>query len=592
MFKFKISYIALAAALTSTFASADPSSYTHTSGTKVIDIEKPNAAGVSHNMYREFNVDSKGVLLNNSGTDSVHGSFGNMPKNNNLTAGNAKVILNEVLSNKASTLNGFIEVNGQKADVIVANPNGITCSGCSFINTNKSILTTGKVALSETGAIDKITVTGGKITVKGTGMEAADSYVMLLADAIAINSTVNAKNALISAGNATITPETGVVTSAEKTAGLMETLFPQNSIDISQLGGIKANSIKMVGNNLGFGVRNSGTIATNNQLIMTSYGTLTNEGTIASKGAGTQFVAVSGFSNSGSITTDNATLVKSGGWLTNKGTIHSDAQLQLSAQTTLENKGTAEGLGALTVAANTDITNYAGAKLVSNGQVMISALNNVDNAGSVAGQNITAFFSGSDLRSTGSMTAGNNVIIQSVKEETFSTGAINNAGTLSGTNIALQTLGDISQTGSVEAVQALVTSSSTLTNSGDMAGNYVNVSNSWTNNSGNIQAGNMDITASRELLNDGTLSANNNMSLITGQDGTIVNHNSINAAGTLVMTTGKVVNGGYRCGFMNWSTCGVGTLTANQLNLTSSQSYAQDMGGKQNFKYTSVNTVK
>ncbi|WP_218805593.1 two-partner secretion domain-containing protein, partial [Klebsiella quasipneumoniae] len=24
---------------------------------------------------------------------------------------------------------GFIEVNGQKADVVIANPNGITCSG-------------------------------------------------------------------------------------------------------------------------------------------------------------------------------------------------------------------------------------------------------------------------------------------------------------------------------------------------------------------------------------------------------------------------------------------------------------------------------
>ena len=62
MFKFKLSYVVLAAALSSTFVYADPTTYTHLSGVKVIDIEKPNAAGVSHNMYREFNVDSKGDL--------------------------------------------------------------------------------------------------------------------------------------------------------------------------------------------------------------------------------------------------------------------------------------------------------------------------------------------------------------------------------------------------------------------------------------------------------------------------------------------------------------------------------------------------
>lgn len=62
MFKFKISSIAFTViALTSSVAWADPSSYTHISGTKVIDIEKPNAAGVSHNMYREFNVDAKAL---------------------------------------------------------------------------------------------------------------------------------------------------------------------------------------------------------------------------------------------------------------------------------------------------------------------------------------------------------------------------------------------------------------------------------------------------------------------------------------------------------------------------------------------------
>jgi hemolysin len=32
----------------------------------IIDIVAPNAAGLSHNLYSEYNVGSKGVVLNNS----------------------------------------------------------------------------------------------------------------------------------------------------------------------------------------------------------------------------------------------------------------------------------------------------------------------------------------------------------------------------------------------------------------------------------------------------------------------------------------------------------------------------------------------
>lgn len=108
MFKFKVSYVALAAALSSSVVYADPSSYTHRSGANVIDIEAPNAAGVSHNLYREFNVGPNGTILNNSASDVNHSTHGNIAKNNKLTNGSASVILNEVTSNKMSNLQGFM----------------------------------------------------------------------------------------------------------------------------------------------------------------------------------------------------------------------------------------------------------------------------------------------------------------------------------------------------------------------------------------------------------------------------------------------------------------------------------------------------
>ena len=55
----------------------------------------------------------------------------------------AHLILNQVTSNNSSSLGGFGEVFGSNAGVIIANPNGITCSGCGFINASRVDLVTG-----------------------------------------------------------------------------------------------------------------------------------------------------------------------------------------------------------------------------------------------------------------------------------------------------------------------------------------------------------------------------------------------------------------------------------------------------------------
>lgn len=67
------------------------------------------------------------------------------------------------------------------------------------------------------------------------------------------------------------------------------TVNPQYSIDVSSLGGIEANSISMVGNNIGFGVRNKGSIISNGTLMLTSNGNLLNKGSITGKGLLSQF---------------------------------------------------------------------------------------------------------------------------------------------------------------------------------------------------------------------------------------------------------------------------------------------------------------
>ncbi|MFC0141128.1 filamentous hemagglutinin N-terminal domain-containing protein [Erwinia mallotivora] len=145
MHKFNLVFLATSVAMMSQVALADPATYTHLNGSTVVNINKADTNGLSHNMWSDFNVSDKGMVLNNSTADLIRDS-GNIAKNNNLDAA-AKVILNEVISNKASTLKGFIEVAGTAADVIIANPNGITCTGCSFVNASRATLTTGTPVL-------------------------------------------------------------------------------------------------------------------------------------------------------------------------------------------------------------------------------------------------------------------------------------------------------------------------------------------------------------------------------------------------------------------------------------------------------------
>lgn len=131
----------------------------------------------------------------------------------------------------------------------------------------------------------------------------------------------------------------------------MQMIFPEYSIDISNLGGIKANSISMVGNTLGLGVRNKGTITANAALAMTSYGSLVNEGSINTNGLMAKMASLGDMKNTGTInSTAYVTQLSSVGTLTNEGTIASSKQIAISATGDLVNAGTMKGTQLLSVA--------------------------------------------------------------------------------------------------------------------------------------------------------------------------------------------------------------------------------------------------
>ncbi|HID3670583.1 TPA: filamentous hemagglutinin N-terminal domain-containing protein [Klebsiella pneumoniae] len=597
MFKFKASYVALAAVLTSSVVYADPTSYTHSSGATVIDIEKPNAAGVSHNLYRDFNVGTNGTILNNSGDDVSHSTFGNIARNNNLTAGSASVILNEVTSKNASSLKGFIEVNGQKADVVIANPNGITCSGCSFVNTNKAILTTGKVNMTDDGAIGSYTVTGGTLTIGENGMNAANGYAVLLADAIKINGKVQANNALVSAGNFTMDNSSGSVTSAGKKATLIQmTVNPQYSIDVSSLGGIEANSISMVGNNIGFGVRNKGSIISNGTLMLTSNGNLLNKGSITGKGLLSQVSTVTGITNDGSIAGAYYLMLSSGDYIVNTGSL-SGGQLIATANGNITNgdSGTMTGTSGLSLTSGGKIRNEEKASLLSNNQIAATAIGDFLNEVKISAKHTSLTFVGDSFKNTGNINSTGQTTIQSLTQDgSANTGEIYNLGNITGENINLQTNGTLAQSssGRIEATNAITAHSYWLNQNGYMNAADITTDHGVVNNYGNITAKNISITTYSDITNEGQISSTGDLTLNTKNKGAIYNYSTLSAGGNMTLTATKVVNGGKSCGILGLAKCGVGTLTADKLVLNSSQKYVSDMGGKQYFKSTEVNTVK
>lgn len=247
-------------------------------GGTVIDINKPGRGGVSHNIYNQFDVDRGGVVLNNSAQNSTTQVAGAINGNKNLANGAANVILNEVNSAKASQLNGMIEVAGQNAQVIIANPSGITCNGCGFINANRATLTTGKASVANGRVLDYV-VNKGKITITGDGLQSSSAnYTDLIAHTVAINADVQAQDLRVTYGQNRVNVDNTKATllSAARQSGI--------GLDVSNLGGMYANKITLIGTGNGVGVNNAGTLAASvGDVTMNMNGSLTNKGTISAQ---------------------------------------------------------------------------------------------------------------------------------------------------------------------------------------------------------------------------------------------------------------------------------------------------------------------
>ena len=295
-------------------------------GVPIVNIAAPSSGGVSHNRYKQFNVDEHGLILNNS-RDIVGTELGGMiDANPNLNNGkSAGLIINEVVEVSRSLLNGYTEVAGQAADVVVANPYGITCDGCGFINTPRVTLTTGRPVM-DGGVLKGLSVNGGDVSIQGQGLNADNiSQFDIITNAAKLNAALHAKQLNMILGNNRVGyPDLSI-------QGVQQGQAAEIALDSSALGGMYADRIRLVGTQAGVGVRILGDVAVNTGgLSLTADGKLT-VNNIQSTGD-VSLRSVSGeIESNGLVHGDQSIVLQAKGVIDNTGTVAAGGDLELTA---------------------------------------------------------------------------------------------------------------------------------------------------------------------------------------------------------------------------------------------------------------------
>ena len=450
-------------------------------GIPLVNITAPSSGGVSRNEYEIFNVPDKGAILNNSYTLSKTELAGYVQGNNNMAERPAKIIVNEVTGAGSTSMDGFLEVAGNRADVVIANPNGITVNGGGFINTGKAFLTTGKPVYDGEDHLQRFDITGGDILIEGKGLGGKETgSLAILSRAVKINAGIWAKDLHITTGANTVDAKTLEASAIEGKGGR-----PAFALDTAAIGGMYAGRITLVGTEKGLGVNNSGTWSAEDNLTLDWNGDLKNSGTIYSKG--------------------NTDLRAS--HLENDKTIAAERNLSAAAKENIRNQGK------LLAGENMDI--YAGKTLDNAGHAMESgnnlsietgdAINNA--AGTIKSGGSQQIKAGHTLTNTeGTLAADGNINIQTDK---MTGDGIVSAGKKAG--ILLEK--DFTNTGRLEAGSSLslavkgnITNRKEILSRGHLALESKNIRNEET---GEIKGADTETVAENTWVNHGLVNGEN-----------------------------------------------------------------------------------
>lgn len=537
-------------------------------GVPIVNIATPNGAGISHNQFNQYNVGKEGLILNNATNSLNQTQLGGLIQNNpHLQAGReAKGIINEVTGGSRSQLQGYTEVAGKAANVMVANPYGITCNGCGFINTPNVTLTTGKPQLDANGNLLALDVTKGAITIEGQGLDASKN------DALSLIARATEVNAAIHANDLTVTVGANRVAADGRVKSLTgEGAAPKIAVDTGALGGMYANRIRLVSSEKGVGVNLGNLNARQGDIQLDANGKLTvnnslASGAITAKGAG---VTLNGSHQAGGaldvtssqgMTLNNSTLA-SGGEMR----LTSDGKLQITGGGTDSKRGLTINSGQDMVLQETSLVAANSATLNSQGKLTQTgggvsgkggALSVTGKAGvalsdaTLVGQGNTTLATdgalsvkGSSLTSKGEMNVrgGQDMTLTHATVGSDARTTVTSGGTLTASDSAIAAGGDLTLSGAgltlngqsrADASGNIALSGNTMTHQGQVnAGKDITITGKNVANSGQLAAKGKFSAQTDSLTNSGTLQGND----VTLQGRTLTNSGAVQSGGQLTL---------------------------------------------------------
>lgn len=317
----------------------------------IINIVKPDSNGLSHNKFTDFNVAGNGIVFNNHTGSAQYNSHlaGALNANANLQGNAAKLILTEVTGTGKTNLNGMLEIAGTKADLVIANPNGIVGKGFGFINVGRATLTTGMPDWGADGKLNGFSVAKGTIDIQNAGLtedqrtDYRPDKLDIMARAIKINDELWANEAInVVAGSNEVKYNTDGSLEVDKTTATAEK--PQVALDVAALGGMYAGRIMLVGTEKGLGMNIGGNLKAQENLSITNDGRI-----VFTKNAGSNNTA-DGLSNKDytSLTSDGNVMVSSTEDIENSSVITAQKDMTLTVGGKLTNSGTLEAGAAYT----------------------------------------------------------------------------------------------------------------------------------------------------------------------------------------------------------------------------------------------------
>ncbi|EES7969866.1 filamentous hemagglutinin N-terminal domain-containing protein [Escherichia coli] len=461
-------------------------------GVPVVNIATPNGAGISHNRFTDYNVGKEGLILNNATGKLNPTQLGGLIQNNpNLKAGGeAKGIINEVTGGNRSLLQGYTEVAGKAANVMVANPYGITCDGCGFINTPHATLTTGRPVMNADGSLQALEVTEGSITINGAGLDGTRSdAVSIIARATEVNAALHAKDLTVTAGANRVTADGRV--RALKGEGDV----PKVAVDTGALGGMYARRIHLTSTESGVGVNLGNLYAREGDIILSSSGKLVLKNSLAGGNTtvtGTD-VSLSGDNKAGG----NLSVTGTTGLTLNQSRLVTDKNLVLSSSGQIVQNGGELTAGQNAMLSAQHLNQTSGAVNAAENVTLTTTGDTTLKGRSVAGKILTV--SSGSLNNGGTLVAG--------RDATVKTGTFSNTGAVQGNGLKV-TATDLTSTGSIKSGSTLDISARNATLSGDAgAKDSARVTVSGTlENRGRLVSDDVLTLSATQINNSGTLS--------------------------------------------------------------------------------------